>query len=140
MMNFFNIVISIFFAMGLSSLAIADTAVIVHPSNANALAKNDVKTIFLGKTLSFASGGNIIPINQKANTSTRIGFDDAVLAKSAGQIKSYWSKRVFTGKGTPPKEVDTDAEVKSLVSANPDTIGYIDSSEVDDSVKVLFTF
>lgn len=120
--------------------AFADTAVIVHPSNGDLLDKDAVSKIFLGKTKSFPSGGDIFPVNQKDGAEIRTSFDEYVLGKSSSQVKAYWSKLMFTGKGTPPKEAESGAEVKSLVAGNPATIGYIDASEVDDSVKVIFTF
>ena len=46
---------------------------------------------------------------------------------------------IFTGKGQPPKEVPNTAEVKKLVSGNPNTIGYIEKSAVDSSVKVVWS-
>lgn len=55
-------------------------------------------------------------------------------------MKAYWSKLVFTGKGTPPQEVPGDAEVKALIGSNPSTIGYIDAGSVDASVKVVHKF
>lgn len=60
-----------------------------------------------------------------------------MLNKSANQLKAYWSKLVFTRKGNPPKEVKTDQEVITLVSANPDLIGYVDVSSVNDSIRVV---
>jgi hypothetical protein len=47
---------------------------------------------------------------------------------------------VFTGKGTPPKVVANDAEVISLISANPNLIGYIDATAVTGTVKVIAKF
>ena len=120
--------------------AFADTAVIVHPSNGDAIDKDFVIKLYLGKEKSYPGGGSAIPINLKEGLPIRSGFDEGVLGKSSSQVKSYWSKLLFTGKGTPPKEVDTSAEAKALVAQNPSTIAYIDSSEVDASVKVLFTF
>ena len=58
-----------------------------------------------------------------------------VMAKN----EAAWSRLVFSGKATPPKEVGNSAEVKKLVSANPNTIGYIEKSAVDASVKVVFS-
>lgn len=124
----------------LANTVLADTAVIVHPSNADTIDKELVVKIFLGKTKSFPGGGDILPINQKEGTDIRTKFDEGVLEKSSSQVKSYWSKLMFTGKGTPPKEVDSSAQMKQLIAENPATIGYIDAAEVDDSVKVVFTF
>ena len=32
----------------------------------------------------------------------------------------------FTGKGTPPKELKSDADVKAFVAGDPKAIGYVD--------------
>ncbi|QSX30567.1 MULTISPECIES: type 2 periplasmic-binding domain-containing protein [Shewanella] len=114
----------------------AGVAVIVHPSNGDSLDKKDIENIYLGKTKSFPGGGQAVPVNLEGGA-VREAFDSNVLGKSASQLKAYWSQKVFTGKGTPPKEVASDAEVIGLVSSNPNIIGYIDSSQVNGSVKVI---
>ncbi len=87
-----------------------------------------------------SGGESAIPVNSKAATAARIEFEQKVLKKSASQIKAYWSKRVFSGKGKPPKEVDNDAAVIAFVAANAGAIGYVDAASVDASVNVLKTF
>ena len=69
----------------------------------------------------------------------RSSFYSAVVKKTEAQAKSYWSKLVFTGKGTPPTAVAGEAEVMELVSSNPKAIGFVDSASVTDSVKVVLT-
>lgn len=123
-----------------TGLVVAETAVIVHPANGDAIDKDMVAKVFLGKTKSWSSGTSVVPLNQKEGSGIRSGFDEDVLGKSSSQVKSYWSKLMFTGKGTPPKELDSGSAVKSAVASDPAAIGYIDASEVDDSVKVVFTF
>jgi ABC-type phosphate transport system substrate-binding protein len=124
-----------------STLTHAETAVIVSTSNVNASIDSDiVSRIFLGKTSDFPSGDQAIPVDQDEGSATRDAFNNSVLGKNSSQLKAYWSRLIFTGKGTPPKEVGDDAAVKSLVAANPNMIGYIDSSAVDDSVKVVHKF
>lgn len=123
-----------------SSIAIAETAVIVHPSNADALGKNDISKIFLGKSKKFPSGASVMPVNLDDSDAARVAFDTTILKKDAGQLKAYWAKLVFTGKASPPKKVSSAAEAKSLVAANPNTIAYIPADQVDESVKAVFTF
>lgn len=118
----------------------ADVAVIVHPSNNATFSKKDIERIFLGKLKSFPGGGEAVPINLITSNPIRVNFDQLVLNKKSSQMKSYWSKIVFTGKGTPPKEVDNQEEVKALVADNPNIIGYIDASQVDASVKIVEAF
>ena len=124
-----------------SMVVSAETAVIVSASNANAtLDKATISKIFLGKSKSFPDGSQALPIDQNDGTAARDAFNSNMLGKSASQLKSYWSRLIFTGKGTPPKQSGNDSDVKALVSNNPNMIGDIDSSAVDSSVKVVQKF
>lgn len=127
-------------SMAISSVASTGVAVIVHPSNGNALSEANISRIFLGKKKSYPDGSEAIPVDQKEGAAARSGFVSTILKKNDQQIKAYWAQLLFTGKGTPPKEVGGDADVKKLVSENPALIGYIDSGAVDDSVKVVHQF
>ena len=102
--------------------------------------KKSIENIFLGKTKTFPGGAQAVPVNLDSAMPLRETFDTKVLGKSSSQLKSYWSQKVFTGKGTPPKEVTSGAEMIKLVASNPNIIGYIDSSEANDSVKVIAEF
>ena len=120
----------------LSLPVFADVAVITHPSNATSLTADDVQRLFLGKNKSFPGGGEATPVSNK-NDAVREQFNQVLLGKNESQIKAYWSQLVFTGKGTPPKELDSDDAVKQFVANNPTAIGYIDAAKVDGSVKVV---
>lgn len=122
----------------IASAANAEMVIVVHPSNNSAVNEDFVSSVYLGKTKSFEGGKQLVAVNQSGNALEE-EFNKKVLGKSSSQMKAYWSKLVFTGKGTPPKEVKTDEEVISLVSENPATIGYISSTSVSDKVKVVLT-
>ncbi|CCQ10929.1 ABC-type phosphate transport system, periplasmic component [Pseudoalteromonas luteoviolacea B = ATCC 29581] len=124
----------------LSTSAFAGIAVVVHPSNNSELDAAAINRIFTGKEKAFSNGNKVIPISQDSATGATGEFNEKVLNKTAAQLKAYWSKLVFTGKGTPPKEVMNDQEVMQLISSNPDTIGYVSSGAVDGSVKVVAEF
>ncbi|WP_419813255.1 phosphate ABC transporter substrate-binding protein [Bacterioplanoides sp.] len=119
----------------------AEVAVIVSANNANAsLDQDTISRIFLGKTKNFPDGSQAVPVDQDAGSASRESFNGTVLGKSSSQLKAYWSRLIFTGKGTPPKESGDDAAVKNLVAQNPNLVGYVDSSVVDGSVKVVYKF
>lgn len=118
----------------------AAVAIIVNPSNTEVLDEKAIAKIFLGKAKSFPSGAGVIPVDLAQSSATRITFGETVLDKSESQMKAYWAKLMFSGKGTPPKEVATDAEVLELVAKNPSIIGYIDASSVTEKVKVVHQF
>lgn len=114
--------------------------VVVHPSNTNAIDAGEIKKIFTGKTKSFADGSKALPITQADGNPVTDEFNQNVLSKSSSQLKAYWSKLVFTGKGTPPKEAANDAEVVSLVANNPNLIGFVTQGSADGSVKIIQSF
>ncbi|MDP5149371.1 phosphate ABC transporter substrate-binding protein [Rheinheimera baltica] len=118
----------------------ADIAVIVNPANANVVSADDLNRLFLGRASSFADGSKATPLNLSEGQVARDEFDSKVLNRSSAQLKAYWSKLVFTGKGTPPKEMADDAAVKAAVAADPNAISYISSGSVDGTVKVVTTF
>ncbi len=127
--------------MALFSLSVvAEVAIVVHPSNAATLNPEAIAQIYLGRSKSFPDGKAALPLGQAEGSKTTEQFNQKVLNKSGSQIKAYWSKLVFTGKGTPPKEINSDAEMLDLVSQNPSVIGYVDKASVTDKVKVLATF
>ncbi|WP_144394437.1 substrate-binding domain-containing protein [Pleionea sediminis] len=139
-MKLFISLFIVLLSLGFSVKANADVAIVVHPSNNAKLSEKDIERIFLGKIKSFSNGKSIVAFSQSPGSKVSDEFNEKVLDKSATQLKAYWSKLVFTGKGTPPEEVESDAEILARVAEEPSGIGYVDASKVDSSVKVLATF
>ncbi len=126
--------------LGITPIASAEVAVVVHPSNSNTLDTGYIGRIFLGKKKAFPDGSTALPVSQLEASAVTSEFAKKVLGKSKSQLKAYWSKQIFTGKGTPPDQLDSDASILDIVSKNPSSIGFIDSSAVNSSVKVVGTF
>ncbi|AAN68429.1 MULTISPECIES: hypothetical protein [Pseudomonas] len=116
-----------------STLASAEVAVIMNAGASAAPSQAEVANIFLGKDTSLKG------LDQKGWNPTKERFYSALTNKNESQLKSYWSGLVFTGKGQPLQSVDDDAAVIAKVGSEANAIGYIDTSAVNDKVKVLFT-
>ena len=112
-------------------------AVVSPKSPVTALAPGQVADIFLGKTNRFPDGTQAVPIDQGEESAVRERFYAQYTGKSPAQVKAHWAKIIFTGRGQPPRQANTSAEVKKLLADNPYAIGYIDASQVDNSVRVL---
>ena len=118
----------------------AQVAVIVNPKNATAtMTADQVSGIFLGKSNTLPSGATAAAVDQPESAAVREQFYTKVTGKQAAQVKAAWSRLVFSGKGTPPKELASSAEIKKFVAATPDAIAYIEKSAVDASVKVVLS-
>jgi len=121
-----------------SQPSMAELVVVVSAkSPLAALNEHQVADIFLGRTSDFPSGGEAVPIDQAEDSASRAEFYLKTTGKSPAQLKAYWSKLIFTGSGQPPREVASTAEVKKALNAVLNSIGYIDKSELDSSVKVV---
>lgn len=118
--------------------ALAEVAVVVSAkSGVNALTPDQAADIFLGRANSFPGGENAVPLDQAESSAVRDEFYSKATGKTAAQLKAFWSKQIFSGKGRPPKEVADSASVKQLIASNPNMVGYIDKGAVDASVKVV---
>jgi len=106
-------------------------------SSAPALNKDTAARLFLGKDTNFPNGSAATPVDQAEDSPTRSEFAKKVLAKNDNQVRAYWSQQIFSGKGSPPPTAADDTAVKNWLADNPKGVGYISSSAVDSSVKVL---
>ncbi|HHJ18162.1 MAG TPA: phosphate ABC transporter substrate-binding protein [Gammaproteobacteria bacterium] len=121
-----------------SSSVMAELAVIVDPSvKLDTITAEQLQRLYLHKAERYPNGVELRPIDQKSGSKRQREFADKVLGKSPTELSKYWSRRMFSGKGHPPRQYGGDAEVIQEVTATPGTIGYVDIEAVDDSVKVL---
>lgn len=120
--------------------ALAAGAVIVSAdSPVSEATVDEIRQVFLGKADSLG-GSSVKPLDQTSGSATRAAFYDAVAGMAPNQVKSYWAKQVFTGKGKPPEEVGDDAAIVSAVTGDPESIGYVSAGAVTGDVRVLLEF
>lgn len=116
----------------LATLAQAELVVIANPA-VGPLTKEQVSDLFLGKSQAFT------PFDQGETSPAYADFYKKATGKDAAQVKSIWSRVVFTGKGQPPKQLADSAAVKKAVAADPKGVGYVDKAAVDATVKVVLS-
>lgn len=120
------------------SHAMAEVVIVVpQSSNVTTLSSSQVMDIFLGKASQFPNGHRAVPVDLNEGSPERNEFYLRYAGKTPAQLKSHWSRLIFTGKGQPPKEVARSQEIKRLFEANPGMIGYMDRSAVDANVRVV---
>ncbi len=121
-----------------STLASAEVVTVVCAQNpVTALSRSEVSNIFLGKTSRFPDGTAAVPIDQPEGSEVRAEFYRSVSNRQPADIKAYWSKMIFTGRGQPPAVAGNDEQAKKILASRPDAIGYIDRASVDPRIKVL---
>ncbi len=129
------------FALGLScSTAMADVVAIVSAkSPLIELSKNQIANLFLGNASMLVLGEPLIPIDMAVGTPLRDEFYASYATKSPAQIRTHWSKLIFTGRGQPPKEANSSRDLKKMIAENPHAIGYLDPKMIDASVRAVLS-
>ncbi len=117
----------------------AGVVVIAHPSvQTDALTAEQASQLFSGRALKLPDGSKAQPLSLNEGAAARVEFNDKVLGKNEQQLRSYWSRMIFTGKAQPPRVLNSSAEMVRTVASTPGYVGYVDSKDVTDKVKVLF--
>ncbi|ERP85362.1 hypothetical protein Q670_06665 [Alcanivorax sp. P2S70] len=122
----------------LTGFAQAGIVVVVSKnSDLGGLTRNEVRQIFNGQ-LNRVGEISVKPLDLPVAASQREVFYQQVMGKSVEQMKSYWARMIFTGRGMPPREVSSDREMTLLVGSDRKFIGYMDEADVTSDLKVVF--
>ena len=106
--------------------------VIVNPQAQTIPDREEIRDIYLGRD------DDWIPLELLEGNPLRSRFHEVVTGRSASQLRSHWSRQVFTGRGYPPEEIETQEAIRYLVTEERDAIGYISPEAVTPAVKVIF--
>jgi len=104
---------------------------------AQALTRDQVSRLFLGKVAEWRSGVRAVPIDQPEGSPVREAFTRAVHRRSVSAVKLLWQQAIFSGRGLPPIEVNGDAAVLWHVKNHPGAIGYVSATTRTDGVLVV---
>lgn len=111
---------------------------IVNPANpVTALDRTFLRSAFLRETLAWESGTPVHPIALPSSATASARFAEQILKKSVPQLRSYWVQRIFSGKGTPPPELESTAAVLTRVLSDPGAVAYIPEETDPGAAKVV---
>lgn len=128
----------ILFLLVTSNASFAEVAIIVNQQNPTTnISKKDLSNIFKQKQKTWANGGIVEVVNLPKDNPLMEKFAESVLNMSSADLEKYYLKNALSGKGQPPRTAQSTSDVKSIVGANKNAIGLIDSKDADPSVKVL---
>jgi len=96
----------------------------------------ELRRIYLLQTRKLKDGSVVEPVLQKRG-SLHDAFSRQFLDRDSEEIRTYYHGVVFTGKGSMPREMNSDEEMISFVGRTRGAIGYVSGSTNTDGVKVL---
>jgi hypothetical protein len=92
---------------------------------------------FLRNVRDWDGGQRILPVDLLPSVSTREDFSRRILLRSVAAVRSYWQQRIFSGRGVPPPELESDAAVIRYVVGNRGAVGYVSKSAELGAARVV---
>lgn len=126
----------------LSALPIASVyaeqseVVVIGSSDLPTMDAATIAKIYTGKIIAI-NGISVKPVNIRSGSEIRNRFLHIFLNQDDEAYIAYWAVRRYIGKGAPPKELDSSADVIQYVQSTPGAIGYIEAAELRDNMHVI---
>ncbi len=114
---------------------LAGPVIIAHPGMPP-LDLTTLQRIYTGKVVE-VSGVRVTPINLPPGNALREQFLRRYLDQDDAKYIGYWTVRRYVGKGTPPRELDSTAQILNFISRTVGAIGYVDDVDVSTNLEVL---
>jgi ABC-type phosphate transport system substrate-binding protein len=112
--------------------------VIVNAENpTRSLSKDFLEEAFLKRKTEWGDRELLKPVDQHPESRVRERFSERVLHRSVAAVKSYWQQRIFSGRGVPPPELESDQAVVAYVHKHRGAIGYVSGSAQLGGVKAI---
>lgn len=112
-----------------------EIAIVAHPS-VGTLDAAMLNRLYTGRAIEVA-GSPVVVVNLPPGSPARQRFLERFLQQDEDRYRAYWTVRRHVGKGVPPRELHTAAEVLDFVQSTPGAIGYVEVTELRPGVKVL---
>jgi ABC-type phosphate transport system substrate-binding protein len=103
---------------------------------ADLISTDELKSVFLQETSSLRDGSHVEPVLAKSGAAHET-FLNEYLGKSDSALQTYYRSLVFTGKGSMPKALGSDAEVAAYVAKTKGAIGYVSAGASSEGAKTL---
>jgi TonB family protein len=129
-------------AAGLAILVSVDSLadgikVIANSSvKADTISEDELKLVFLGERISLTDGTHVEPVFMKEGPVDR-AFLRKYLGVTEDDLQIHYRTLLFTGRGSMPKVLESDAAVVAYVAETRGAIGYVSASANALGVKIL---
>ncbi len=102
------------------------------------LSQLQVRTIFTMRTHVWPNNQKLRVFVLRDNHPVHRDFTLEIMGLYPYQMRQYWDREVFSGKGQAPTEVETEEDMVKAVASDPGAIGYIgDKTLLNAKVRLL---
>ncbi len=113
--------------------------VVVNKKNPlQSLTKQQLTDLYMGRTHYFPVGGAVLKMDAAGSSDLRARFYQSLVGMSLPEINAYWARLMFSGRATPPMQMNSSQDIAKLVSENPNALGYILEGDENAKIKTVF--
>lgn len=114
-----------------------DIKIVVNSDvKATQISADELKRVFLLEATSLRSGAHVEPVLRKSGAAHQAFLKD-FLDISDEALQTYYRTLVFTGRGSMPRTLDSDAECVAYIAKTKGAIGYVSIDAETAGVKTL---
>ena len=125
--------------LALEACASNDFVVIANVnSGLEKMTKDEVINVYMGRNRKLPSGISAIPLDLSNPLSEKANFYNVMVNKELSEISSYWARLLFSGQGSPPKQLKDADEALEYVMQAKGAIAYIDRKKADKRIKIVY--
>jgi TonB family protein len=125
-------------AIFVSGYSLADNVKVIANSSvkADTISVAELKRVFLEERIALPDGTRVEPVLQKEGA-VHEAFRQQYLGMTEDDLRIYYRTLLFTGRGSMPKILESDAEVEAYVARTRGAIGYVSASAIGQGVNTL---
>ena len=136
MKNPTSLLLFVFTMLGSHALG-SSVRIIANPSvKAETISPSEIRSVFLEERNFLHDGTHVEPVLSKVGR-VHADFLEKFVGLNENDLRTYYRALVFTGRGSMPKELSTDADVVAYVARTQGAIGYVSADSSAEGVKSL---
>jgi hypothetical protein len=101
------------------------------------LSRANISALYFGTLADNEVADQLRPLDLE-DGAARDSFYSYLANRSRNQLRAYWSRMVFTGKGKPPRAYTLEA-IRQALRTDPRVIAYLPRGELNDDMRPLLT-
>lgn len=103
--------------------------------NNQTMERKTLRHIFMGTN----TNSNYSAIHLPAGHPLRITFNTKIIGLTESRIQAYWAQLKFTGRGKPPKEMNSIEDIVNYLKKTPNVAAYFPADiQIPTGLEVIF--
>jgi ABC-type phosphate transport system substrate-binding protein len=101
------------------------------------ISRNSLRSIFSMRKTLWPDGKPIHVFVMPDKTNLHIDFSKQLLGLFPHQLRRVWNRQIYSGMGQAPTKVESEQEMRELVTKTPGAIGYLSEGTINEHIRII---